>query len=96
MEIETNPAAKASMRRYREAPVLRTEHTENTLTRLVEHQAAKLPSGYFLIAAVSSMVVSLGLELRNRGRAGRFVGMWVAPLLIMGVYNKLVKVFGPR
>lgn len=96
METEINPAAAASTRSYRETPVLRTEHAENTLTRLVEHQAAKLPSDYFLIAALGSMVVALGLELKGQDRAGRFVGMWVAPLLIMGVYNKLVKVFGPR
>ena len=96
MAQDTNPAAVESRRSYREAPVLRAEHAENTLTRIVEQQAAKVPSDYFLFAALGSMVASLGMEVRGQQRGARFVGMWVGPLLIMGVYNKLVKVFGPR
>jgi hypothetical protein len=42
------------------------------------------------------MCVSLGLELGRKTRASRFIGMWPGPLLVMGVYNKLVKVLGPR
>lgn len=93
---DVNPAAEESKASYREAPVYRAEHSENAMTRLVEQQAAKIPSNYFLVAALTSMSVSLALELRDRRRGARFVGMWVAPLLIMGVYNKLVKVFGAR
>lgn len=96
MSRDVNPAAEESKASYREAPVYRAEHSENAVTRLVEQQAAKIPSNYFLIAALTSMSVSLALELRRSRRGARFVGMWVAPLLIMGVYNKLVKVFGAR
>lgn len=96
MSGDINPASSQSRQSYREAPVVRAEHSENTLTRIVEQQAAKLPSDYFLIAALGAMSMSLGLELQGKRFAARYVGMWVAPLLIMGVYNKLVKVFGPR
>jgi hypothetical protein len=42
------------------------------------------------------MAASFGLELAGQRRVSRFIGMWPAPLLVMGVYNKMVKTFGPR
>jgi hypothetical protein len=93
---DVNPAAEPSLTAYREMPVLRPEHREGRITRIIEQQAAKLPSNYFLNLAVLAMLTSFGLELSGRPRASRFVGMWPTPLLVMGVYNKLVKVLGPR
>lgn len=93
---DTNPASKPSMREYRAAAVMRAEHTENTLTRLLEQQAAKVPSDVFLFASLCVMAFSLGAELLKHERAARFTGMWAGPLLIMGVYTKMVKTFGAR
>jgi hypothetical protein len=42
------------------------------------------------------MGASLALELTGQRRASRFIGQWPAPLLIMGIYNKLVKTLGTR
>jgi len=92
----SNPAAEESLRVYSPAPILREEHEEGSFTRTVEQQTAKVPSSVFLVAAIVSMLVSLGLEICGQQRSGRFIGMWVAPLLLMGVYNKLVKISGPR
>jgi hypothetical protein len=78
------------------APVQRIEHAEDFLTRMVEQQTAKVPSHVFLMAAMGAMFVSLAAELANRQRSSRFIGMWVGPLLTMGVYNKIVKTFGAR
>jgi hypothetical protein len=78
------------------APVLRPEHAEGELARLIEQQTAKIPSHWFLIAAVGAMGLSLALEFSGRRRGSRFVGQWPAPLLIMGMYNKLVKTLGTR
>jgi hypothetical protein len=94
-ELDVNPAAVASLTPA-PAPVLRPEHTEGELARLIEQQTAKIPSHWFLLGAVSSMGLSLALELAGRGRASRFIGQWPAPLLIMGMYNKLVKTLGTR
>lgn len=96
MDPDTNPAARASEEVYKAAPVFRTEHAEGRLTRLVEHQSAKIPSDLFLVASLASMTASLMLELAGRRRASGFIGMWPGPLLTMGVYNKLVKTFGAR
>jgi len=92
---EINPAARASETRYRPAPVLREDHAESRVTRLIEQQTAKIPSDVFLFAALSTMAASLALEVTNHVRASRFIGMWPAPLLVMGVYNKLVKTLHP-
>ena len=91
-----NPASEKSRFNYRETPVLRAEHAEGAITRFIEHQAAKIPSDVFLAIALGAMCVSLALELGRKKRASRFIGMWPGPLLVMGVYNKLVKVLGPR
>jgi hypothetical protein len=95
-EPDINPASQKSRFSYVPAPVLRAEHAENALTRLIEQQTAKIPSDYFLFTALASMAVSLALELSGRRRGSRFIGMWVSPLLTLGIYNKLIKVLGPR
>ena len=77
-----------------EWPVIRIEHREDLLTRMLEQQSAKIPSNLSLVSAFAVMCISLAAELRPR--SSRFIGMWVGPLLTMGVYNKLVKTFGAR
>ena len=93
--IEINPAAEASLG-MAPAPVVRPEHAEGELARLIEQQTAKIPSHWFLVGALGAMSLSLGLELAGRQRESRFVGQWPSPLLIMGIYNKLVKTLGTR
>ena len=96
MSTDVNPAAELSELAYRPAPVFRAEHGESRFTRVVEQQTAKVPSEIFLLLAIGSMLTSLVLELTHHRRQSRFIGMWPGPLLVMGVYNKLVKVFGAR
>ena len=93
--LDVNPAAEASLETA-PTPVVRPEHAEGELARLIEQQTAKIPSHWFLFGAGSAMVLSLGLELSGRSRAGRFVGQWATPLLLGGIYNKLVKTLGTR
>jgi hypothetical protein len=92
MSRDANPAAHASLATT--APVRRPEHQEDSFTRVIEQQAAKVPSQVFLCASLISMAVSAVCELRGDQRTSRFVGSWAAPLLLMGVYNKLVKTLG--
>lgn len=70
------------------------QHSEGTVARMIEDQTAKLPSDTFLWAAVASMGISVFLQLTDRKQESQFVGQWAAPLLLFGVYNKLVKVAG--
>ncbi len=96
MHIDVNPAAEESERVYEAAPVLRTEHAEGTITRTIEQQTARIPSDVFLVLALTAMGASLFFEFGGRDRTSRFLGMWPGPLLVMGVYNKIVKLLGPR
>ena len=94
-ELEVNPAAEQSLSTA-PAVVLRPEHAEGDLARLIEQQTAKIPSHWFLLGALGAMGLSLVLGLTDRQRESRFIGQWPAPLLIMGIYNKLVKTLGTR
>jgi hypothetical protein len=94
-ETETNPTAHRDDA-YDPTPLVRDEHTEPTFTRVIEQQTARIPSHWFLLAAFTAMAASLVFEVTGRSRWSRFVGMWAPSLLITGVYNKLVKSFGPR
>ncbi|MFW5951574.1 MAG: hypothetical protein ACOCVZ_05605 [Gemmatimonadota bacterium] len=94
-ETDRNPAADSEAA-YDPTPVVRDEHSEATLTRLVEQQTARIPSHWFLVASFASMGAALGFEIAGRHRWSRFIGMWAPTLLITGVYNKLVKALGPR
>jgi len=91
-----NPANDKSLGEYVPSAVQRDELSEDALTRLIEQQSAKLPSHFFLFSAFGAMAASLAFELSGRTRASRFVGMWPPALLMMGMYNKLVKVLGSR
>jgi hypothetical protein len=70
------------------------EHPEGTLAKLIEEQTSKLPSDVFLWAAVGSMVGSLMFQLAGDEKKSVFVGQWAPSLLILGLYNKLVRVAG--
>jgi hypothetical protein len=102
MSIDVNPAAGASAMSSianvtnAGVPVIRPEHAEGEIARLIEQQAAKIPSHWFLFSAITAMSASLLFELGGRTRASRFVGMWPTPLLAHGIYTKLVKILGTR
>ena len=72
----------------------RREHTEGQVARSIEEQTAKMPSDTFLWAAVGAMAVSASFHMMGKKDASVFVGQWAPTLLILGVYNKLVKQLG--
>lgn len=70
------------------------QHQEGTIARTIEQQTAKLPSDTFLWAALGSIGASAVLRMMGKKDASLFVGDWVAPFLLFGVYNKIVKLQG--
>ena len=75
-------------------PQYRREHTEGQIAKSIESQTAKLPSDTFLWAAVTAIGVSATLQMMGKQSASVFVGQWAPTLLILGLYNKLVKQHG--
>jgi hypothetical protein len=61
---------------------------------MIEEQTAKLPSDLFLWAAGGSIVGSLLFQMLGDEKKSVFVGQWAPTFLILGLYNKLVKVHG--
>ena len=70
------------------------EHTEGQIAKSIESQTAKLPSDTFLWAAVTAIGVSATLQIMGKQSVSVFVGQWAPTLLILGLYNKLVKQYG--
>lgn len=70
------------------------EHAEGRVARTIEQQTAKLPSDTFLWLAGGSIATSLTLKIMGRDKDALFVGQWVPTFLILGLYNKIVKVAG--
>jgi len=67
---------------------------EGKTTTAIERQAAKVPSDLFLVAAGGSIAASLALKLAGREKDALFVGQWAPAFLLLGIYNKIVKIFG--
>ena len=70
------------------------EHREGPIAKAIEQQTAKLPSDIFLWAALGSIGASLVFKMSGKDHAATFVGHWAPTLLILGLYNKLVKLQG--
>ena len=72
----------------------RQEHREGPVARSIEQQTAKLPSDAFLWAAFGSIAGSLAFNANGKSHAALFVGQWAPTFLLLGIYNKLVKLHG--
>ena len=64
---------------------------EDVITTKIEKQTQKIPSDVFLFSAIGAIGMSFALKCLNKKDDAAFVGQWVAPILLLGVYNKLVK-----
>jgi hypothetical protein len=70
------------------------DHREGVVARSIEHYTAQLPSDTFLWAAGGSIALSLCCRLAGNKEDANFFGHWAPTFLLLGLYNKLVKVAG--
>jgi len=68
--------------------------TEDQFTKTIESYTAAIPSSGYLAVAIGAMGLSLACQLAGRGKWGNFIAEWVPTWLIIGLYNKLVKLEG--
>jgi hypothetical protein len=78
----------------RKAANFNPEKKEGPVAKAIEEQTSKLPSDTFLWASVTTMAASLTLKVLKQDHMALFVGMWAAPFLLFGIYNKIVKLEG--
>jgi len=67
---------------------------EGPVARKIEEQTSKLPSDLFLWIGVGSLATSLMCQIAGSRRVGTFLGQAAQSVLIMGLYNKIVKLHG--
>jgi hypothetical protein len=70
------------------------EHREGMIARSIEEQTAKLPSDIFMWAAFACIGLGAYFELTGRYEKSRWIGEWPTNIMLLGLYNKLVKVAG--
>lgn len=89
--MTTQSMGRSATDRYRSEP---HRHSEGVVARTIEEHTAEIPSDVFLMAAGGAVLGSLALKVLGKDHLALFVGQWVAPFLLLGVYNKIVKVAG--
>jgi len=85
------PPRRDFMTDYR---VTKGEVQEDQITAAIEKCTSQVPSSVYLGLALASMAVSVVLQVSKKQHESLFVGQWAAPFLILGIYNKLVKIHG--
>jgi hypothetical protein len=85
------PPRRSHMTDYR---VTKGEAQEDQITAAIEKFTAQVPSSVYLALALGSMATSLAFQVAKKQHEALFIGQWAAPFLILGIYNKLVKIHG--
>lgn len=86
--MDTQEKVKKNIENYNK------EHKEGEATTYMEEQTSRLPSDTWLFASVGSIIASITLKILGKDTDALFVGQWAPTLLIIGLYNKLVKLLG--
>lgn len=68
--------------------------TEDQFAKTIGSYTAAVPSTGYLAVAIGAMGFSLACQVAGRGKWGNFIAQWVPAWLIIGLYNKLVKLEG--
>jgi hypothetical protein len=69
---------------------------EDQVTAAIEQYTSQVPSSAYLGLAIASIAASVTLQFTSKEKApwSLFIGQWVAPFLLLGIYNKMVKQHG--
>ena len=65
---------------------------EGKVTAKLEERTSRVASGTYLGLAIGSMIASAAFQLAGKRETASFIGQWVPSLLVIGMYNKLVKI----
>lgn len=67
---------------------------EDQVTAAIEQYTSQIPSSVYLGLAIASIGASVSFKIAKKDYAALFVGQWVAPFLLLGIYNKMIKQHG--
>lgn len=71
-----------------------TSRREGPIAKSIEEKTSRLPSDMFLWTAGGAVAASLALQAMHQKERGNFIAQWVPTILILGLYNKMVKQHG--
>jgi hypothetical protein len=92
--IDKGGAPMGAVKKFQDLATGIESKGEGEWTEMIEEQTAQIPSIAYLSFGVAAMGISLALLLAGRRNVANFVGQWVPTILIMGLYNKMVKQHG--
>jgi len=92
--METNDLKEDFKQLKNKADSVNPEHKEGPVAAAIEKYTSKLPSDIFLWAALGSMAVSATLKILKKDEEALFVGQWAPSFLLLGNYNKMIKLAG--
>lgn len=72
----------------------KSKPVEGPVARAIEKKTSQIPSDVFLWAALGFLGVAAAMRVANRRGSAPFLAQLAPTLLLLGVYNKLVKVAG--
>ncbi|HEY0190717.1 MAG TPA: hypothetical protein VGC42_06300 [Kofleriaceae bacterium] len=67
---------------------------EGTTTRKIEEVTAAIPSATWLLLGGGAIIGSVVLKAMGKHTTANFVGQWAPTVLMLGLYNKMVKLMG--
>jgi hypothetical protein len=67
---------------------------EGETTKKIEQVTSAIPSATWLVLGGGAIVGAVVLKLMGRDGSANFVGQWAPTILMLGVYNKMVKLMG--
>lgn len=67
---------------------------EGSITRKIERVTSSIPSGTWLVLSGGAIVGAVVLKALGRDASANFVGQWAPTILMLGLYNKMVKLMG--
>jgi len=71
-----------------------TKSAEGPVARAIEKQTSRIPSDVFLWAALGFLGASVAMRAVNRRSTDSVLAQLAPTFLLLGLYNKLVKVAG--
>ncbi|HEY0253553.1 MAG TPA: hypothetical protein VGC41_18600 [Kofleriaceae bacterium] len=67
---------------------------EGAATKAIEKVTATIPSATWLVLGGGAIVSSIVLKAMGKHVSANFVGQWAPTFLMLGLYNKMVKLLG--
>jgi hypothetical protein len=80
------------------------EQREGRVARMIEEKSASIPTDVFLIAAAAAVIGSALVQVssvvgrrsfgmaKRTGQLSLFIGQWAPTFLLLGLYNKMLKI----